>query len=87
MIRFEHDDHGYLGWVHEHTEGFVLNVRDRPDPQYVVLHRATCKTITRSLLNPAGYTGASYRKVVAATRDALRRAAIENGRKSVAVHE
>ena len=80
MIRFEHDDPGYLDWVNRHPEGYVLNVRDRPYPQYVVLHRATCKTVSRGLFNPAGYTGGSYRKAVTKTKDGLRDVSIQNGR-------
>ena len=80
MIQFNDDDSSYLDWIKRNPEGYVLNVRDRPDPHYVVLHRATCKTISRDLTNPAGYTGASYRKVVAGTKDSLRGAAVKQGR-------
>lgn len=80
MITFDDDDASYLDWVKAHPGGYVLNVRDRPDPHYVVLHRAMCKTISRDLTNPAGYTGASYRKIVAGTKDALRRGAVQHGR-------
>ena len=27
MIRFSDDDPGYLSWIAEHPDGFVLNVR------------------------------------------------------------
>lgn len=58
----------------------MLNVRQTPDPNYVILHRATCKIISRDLPNPGGYTGRSYRKIVATNKDALREAALQQGR-------
>jgi hypothetical protein len=44
--RFEDDDTGYLAWVEIHPRGFVVNSFRKPVPSYLVLHRATCGTIT-----------------------------------------
>jgi hypothetical protein len=79
-ITFRNDDASYLDWVREHQQGYVLNVRDVPDPNYVVLHRATCGTISRLLDRPGGYTDRNYRKIVGDTKDALKSAAIQEGR-------
>jgi hypothetical protein len=46
MRTFEDDDTGYLTWVESHQHGFVVNSYRRPDPRYLILHRATCGTIT-----------------------------------------
>lgn len=56
MVTFEDDDGAYLRWIKEHPEGYVLNVRRTPDPNYVVLHRASCTLITRKLAREGGYT-------------------------------
>jgi hypothetical protein len=46
MRIFEDDDAGYLAWVGSHPHGFVVNTFRKPDPRYLMLHRATCHTIT-----------------------------------------
>jgi hypothetical protein len=46
MIRFNDDDQSYLAWIAAHPRGYVLNIRHEPDPKYVVLHRATCPSIS-----------------------------------------
>jgi hypothetical protein len=43
---FRDDDEGYLTWLLEHPSGFVLNVARSPRPTYLILHRATCRTIS-----------------------------------------
>ena len=80
MITFRNDDPGYLAWLGDHPEGYVLNVQANPSPSYVVLHRAACWTISRPLDHAGGYTERSYRKIVADTKDALRSAAVREGR-------
>jgi hypothetical protein len=46
MRIFEDDDAGYLAWVENHQHGFDVNSYRKPDPRYLILHRATCGTIT-----------------------------------------
>jgi hypothetical protein len=46
MQRFEDDDDGYLAWVAAHPIGFVINTERTPRPAYIVLHRATCRSIS-----------------------------------------
>lgn len=45
-ILFDNDDAAYLRWLGEHPVGFVVNIRLRHDPTYLVLHPAGCKSIT-----------------------------------------
>lgn len=64
---FLDDDAGYIDWLATHPRGFVLNTRREPDPDYMVLHRATCWSISgyQGRVKPGGYTERSYRKVCA----------------------
>ena len=43
-------DTGYLAWVAGHPRGCVVNTFRKSDRRYLMLHRATCGTITG---NPA----------------------------------
>jgi hypothetical protein len=45
MRIFEDDDAGYHAWIDGHQHGFVVNSYRKPDPLYLILHRATCGTI------------------------------------------
>jgi hypothetical protein len=59
---FIDDDPGYLAWLAVHPNGFVLNTYRRPTSAYLVLHRATCRSI--SLLPSGGSTWTKdYRKI------------------------
>jgi hypothetical protein len=78
MIEFVDDDRGYLIWLAENPEGYVINVRRSPDPAYVVLHRASCWTISTKRVASA-YTGRGYRKLCALGSE-LRAAAVREGR-------
>src|SRR5215213_3150476 len=55
MRIFEDDDVGYLAWIDDHQHGFVVNTYRKPDPLYLILHRATCGTIRGKL--PAASAG------------------------------
>ena len=45
-LTFKDDDAGYLSWIERHPQGLVVNTFRKPVPSYLVLHRATCGTIT-----------------------------------------
>lgn len=49
MLTFVDDDRGDLTWVAQHPGGFVLNTARKTTPEYHILHRATCSTITGTL--------------------------------------
>jgi len=72
MHEFANDDQGYGRWISVNPNGFVLNVRSNPGPNYTVLHRADCRTIARTR-DEGAYTGRGYHKVVGDTVDELRR--------------
>ena len=57
MPHFVDDDAGYLGWLAEHPGGFVLNTTRTPSAAYLMLHRATCWTITRLQPRATTFTG------------------------------
>jgi hypothetical protein len=59
---FRDDDDGYLAWLMRHPAGFVLNAARNPRPNYLILHRATCRTINGRPTRGGPWTGA-YIKV------------------------
>ena len=72
MILFEHDAY-YLEWLARHRTGFVVNVRRNFNRNYVVLHRATCWTIS-CRRNYGAYTERSYRKICGESLDEVQAA-------------
>jgi hypothetical protein len=67
---FLDDDLGYRQWIKQNSLGYVVNCDRRVNPQYIVLHRATCRTISASDVN---YTHGDYQKVCARTREELQK--------------
>jgi hypothetical protein len=57
VLHFVDDDPGYLSWVAGHPEGYVVSAARRPSAAYLMLHRATCKTITRLQPRARTFTG------------------------------
>lgn len=43
--QFKDDDKGYLNWIKNHSVGYVVNCNRKPNPSYLILHRADCNTI------------------------------------------
>jgi hypothetical protein len=80
MIHFENDELGYFAWLSGHPNGFVLNVREWYDPSYVVLHRASCGSISSLKVAEGAYTERDFNKWCADTVDSLRTAAKREGR-------
>ena len=78
IIEFLHDDSGYLAWVRDHTNGYVLNCDPKPVPSYLMLHRATCWTITGEPSSGRSWTSA-YQKVCSDSRGELDRWAAQVG--------
>ena len=71
MAKFTDDDQGYLRWIMENPDGFVVNVGRGERPGYAVLHRASCSSILRDRENGA-YTERGYKKVVSNDLSELR---------------
>lgn len=63
MPEFRNDDVAYFQWLEQHPAGLVVNVRRAPDPQYVVLHRASCGTVCSPKIRDGGCTARGYRKI------------------------
>ena len=80
MVERFSDDQGYVEWVKAHPDAFVLNLRQRADPDYVVLHRATCWTISAAGRGTGAYTQRAYRKVGGVSVEELRAVARQEGR-------
>ena len=57
MQRFVDDDHGYLDWLDQHPDGFVINTGRTPSAAYLMLHRAGCGTITGKPARGVTFTG------------------------------
>jgi|SRR5580704_7878111 hypothetical protein len=66
-------DAPYLQWLHDHPDGLVLTTRRRFDPTYMVLHRATCRSISKATgqMGENPFTGRGYIKVCSGSPDAL----------------
>ena len=65
---FRNDESSYLSWIEKHSHGFVVNTRRKLDPKYLVLHRASCRTILRHRnmeCGPGGFTEREYQKICA----------------------
>ena len=80
MRLFAEDDEGYLKWLRDNPEGWVLNIRARRDPRYVILHRAGCPAISRGDVSDAAWTGRGYRKLCVSLATDLRNACLVAGR-------
>jgi hypothetical protein len=81
MVRFSDDDLSYLAWIATHPDGFVLNVRCSSDRNCVVLHRASCTSISNDTHEPGAYTGRNHRKICATSEGELKLAAQDEGRR------
>jgi len=83
---FQDNDAGYLLWTKANPNGFVVNTRRRSDPEYLVLHRASCPTVLvhRGMdQNPGGFTERGYQKICGKTVQELRaHLSLETGRSS-----
>lgn len=79
MEKFTDDDAGYLRWISDHPDGFVVNIERGERPGYAVLHRATCSSISRDR-DDGAYTERGYKKVVSDDLETLRAFARSIGR-------
>jgi len=74
VLVFNNDESGYLSWVTRNVGGFVVNTRNVLDPQYLVLHRASCTAVLhhRNMeRNPGGFTERGYQKICSLSADEL----------------
>jgi hypothetical protein len=66
-VEFNSDDEPYLAWLGAHPAGYVLNTERAHSPEYMVLHRANCPSISVLVppARPGGFTERDYVKVCA----------------------
>lgn len=81
LLYFQNDDWSYFEWLRDHPTSYVLNVRRRPDPNYVVLHRTSCPSISNRNVEAGAYTERDYAKYCARTIETLRHGARSEGRR------
>ncbi|MFN8663835.1 MAG: hypothetical protein U0075_18215 [Thermomicrobiales bacterium] len=65
MPVFDNADADYVRWLETHPGGYVLNTYRKPHPDYLILHRATCKSISRTASAPIAWTSGDYIKICA----------------------
>jgi hypothetical protein len=70
IVEFMNDDKGYIAWLAEHPDGFVLNCGRPPMPSYLMLHRSTCGTISGTPARGRSWT-VIYQKVCTDTKREL----------------
>lgn len=69
MRTFENDETGYLQWVNENPDGFVINSPKQPGSFPEMLHRASCAHITTD--RHTNYTTTSFKKICSLDRQEL----------------
>ena len=69
METFIDDDNAYLRWVNQHPAGYGVNCERSLNPNYLVLHRATCYSIANE--RTSNYTTTGYIKVCSTRRTDL----------------
>lgn len=57
IIEFRNDDGGYLAWVAEHPDGFVINIPRKYNATYARTHHADCRTISGRPTRGGTWTG------------------------------
>lgn len=70
VTEFHNDDEGYLKWLRTHPTGFVINCEPEPRASYLILHRASCHTISGEPASGEHWTVA-YKKVCGETETEL----------------
>lgn len=69
MLTFDNDENGYLQWVADNPNGFVINAPKRSGDFPDMLHRASCKSITTDL--QTNYTTTTFKKICSIDRQEL----------------
>lgn len=70
---FRANDAGYLAWIDEHADGWVINARATLDRSYLKMHRTSCLHISNPEVDPGGWTERDYIKVCGADAASLKR--------------
>ena len=80
MIQLPLSGRSYRDWIDLYPEGYVINVRRDLSPEYMVLHRADCRSLANAAHDPAAFVERQYRKVCSTELSELRAWAVEKGR-------
>jgi len=72
---FNKDEQGYLTWISQHPNGYVLTTTRGISLDYLSLHRSTCRMISKRMSNmaPGAFTERKYIKICADTTDDLKK--------------
>ena len=74
---FRDDDRGYLAWIADHPDGYVINILRSHSPANARLHHAGCWTISGEPARGGAWTG-PYVKVCCGDRGELEQWALEH---------
>jgi hypothetical protein len=76
------DDETYFRWLAEHSEGYIVNTTRNKSPDYMILHRAFCQSISEysSVAKPGGFTERDYIKVCSDQIEGLKDWVRQHGR-------
>lgn len=79
---FERDEQRYLDWIDRHPDGLVLNMLRSKNPNYRVLHSASCPSIKNytGRAREGGFVERDYIKVCAQDLESLQAWSRANGR-------
>ena len=71
-IPFDRRDEAYLNWIDQHQHGFVVNAYRNLNPGYLMLHRASCGTISGTPAHGTTWTNGDFVKICAESAEDLR---------------
>lgn len=82
VLIFDDNDYAYFRWLNSNKSGYVINTPRTRDPAYMLLHRASCHSISEYAGNAAqgGFTERDYIKICATDIESLRNWVKQNGR-------
>jgi hypothetical protein len=63
VLTFDHKDEAYLRWIDGHQHGFVVNALRNLQPSYLILHKASCGTISGKPARGDTWTSGDYIKI------------------------
>lgn len=67
MAKFFTSDTEFRAWSGSCPEGYVLNLRRNAGANYLILHKASCSSLSPSQYRGGAFTERSYRKVGSAS--------------------
>lgn len=80
-VEFIGNDEAYLRWLDENPGGYVVNTHRSVNPNYMVLHKATCEMIKSTQgIPPGGYTERGYIKICSSVIEDLQSWVGQHGR-------